>query len=152
MNEKKFGDADCSTKVQSGAAGGAAILLPSDEDILAAKPEHMFANPKHKDVFSTADAAKFLGIDRSTLQRWAKRKDFFEPFMRDFKGNALYSREQLEQLKSLNVDYSKLNNLRYGYVFDKDGNNMLLCFYNQICQNVKMSNWRRHTDTIKKFT
>ena len=51
-------------------------------------------------LFSGREAAEFLGVGETTLRRWRSNR-MFEPNVIDHNGKALYTREQLEQLKSV---------------------------------------------------
>ena len=52
------------------------------------------------DLFNTEEVAKIIGVTPRTLRYWNAKK-IFEPYLIDHKGNFFYTREEVEQLKSV---------------------------------------------------
>ena len=64
------------------------------------------------DLFTLKEAASYIGVNEKTLRRWNKQK-IFEPYLIDHHGDFFYTREELEQLKSV---YTKNRNKTYSNV------------------------------------
>ena len=61
---------------------------------------HSENNLKRKNYYTTSEVAKILGVDKSTVRKW-RNKGLFDKDLIDHKGQYLYSREHVEQLKSV---------------------------------------------------
>ena len=93
------------------------------------------------DLFTLKEAAQYVGVNEKTLRRWNKQK-IFEPYLIDHHGDFFYTREELEQLKSV---YTKSRNKTYSNVRTMSAG-----------QNVKFSDedvekildWQKHNGEI----